>query len=375
LPNSLQPRKDLKKSHLNLKVLQKYGWHEYFENSFRDLSYPDYSPVRVILQNKTNYGVVTAFGEMTAELTGKFYFEHDTREQYPIVGDWAAARILQDEKKAFIDKVLPRRTKISRKVSGVKSDEQLIAANVDVAFIMTSLNHDINIRRLERYLVLCNDSAIKPVVLLTKADLCSSAFASTDTIKKSFPSTAVHTISVLKDYGLSGVLKYFKGNKTITLLGSSGVGKSTLINKLCPGADIKVNEIRDYKDKGKHTTTRRELFVLPSGGMIIDNPGMRELQLWDSRDGLSEVFADIEKYVSECRFSDCKHDSEPGCAVNEAIEKGMLDEAKYKSYLKLQRELSYQERKQDLKANLLEKKRWKKLTSEAKKRSREKQSF
>ncbi len=243
--------------------LTQYGWTTSLENQFSKFSSDGYFPGRIIVQNKTNFIVASSYGELTAELTGKFYFDHDFKNEYPVVGDWVALRILHAENKGFIDHVLSRKTKISRNAAGTKAEEQIIAANVDTAFIMTSMNHDINIRRLERYMIVCTESGIEAVIVLTKFDLCENPDVIYEEVCANIQSPPlkggvggvlneppIHVISVLKNYGLYTFLKYFQDNKTIALLGSSGVGKSTLINKLCPDADINVKDISAYKDKG-----------------------------------------------------------------------------------------------------------------------------
>ncbi|RPI17945.1 MAG: ribosome small subunit-dependent GTPase A [Ignavibacteriae bacterium] len=349
-----------------MNLLKSFGFKDFFKEHFSEFSENGFSPARVAVENKNNYILYSEFGELTAELSGKFYFNYEDKGDYPAVGDWVVIRPLPDEQKALIEHVLPRMNSFSRKAAGTKTDEQVIAANIDVLFIMTSLNKELNIRRMERYLTLALDRGLQPVVILSKADLCEdidSKMMSMENIIKNIP---VHIVSSVKKEGIDELKKYFEGNKTAAIVGSSGVGKSTFINALLGEDRLTVKDITAYKDKGVHTTSRRELILLPDGGMIIDTPGMRELQLWDGGDGLSDVFEDIEALFSNCKFSDCKHESEPGCAVREAIKSGELDEDRYNSYLKMQKEVNYFERRKDQKALLEEKKKWKKIHKEGK---------
>ncbi len=346
--------------------LKHYGFNYFFEEHFREYSSNGYIPGRVAIQNKNNYIVYSEHGELIAEVSGKMMFDAEDKEDYPAVGDWVVMRPILDEQKAIIDKVLPRQTVFSRKEAGSRTERQILASNIDTVFIMTSLNQDFNLRRLERYLVLALESGASPVIVLSKADLCEDIedkVAETNSIAGDIP---VHVLSSIKHQGVDELKHYFDGNKTIAVLGSSGVGKSTFINTLLGDDSLKTLEISSYKDKGHHATTRRELILIPSGGLIVDTPGMRELQLWEGGEGIENVFDDIEELIHKCKFSDCRHEDEPGCAVREAIENGELDEKRYESYLKMKREARYFENRKDHKANLAEKAKWKKIHKQAK---------
>ena len=343
-----------------------YGWNDFFEECFAPLRAEEYSAGRIAIQNKNNYMLYTEFGELSGEVSGKLFYEVEEditgESSLPAVGDWVAFRPYPEEKKAIIDKVLPRQSKFSRKEAGIRTKEQVVAANIDNIFIMASLNQDFNIRRLERYLILGAESGSRPVIVLSKADLCEDAERMSAEVKAIAGKVPVCIVSSLTGKGIEELLGFFGGNKTVAVIGSSGVGKSTLINTLYGEERMKVKDITEYKDKGQHTTTHRELVRLPGGGLIIDTPGMREIQLWGGDEGASEVFDDIEELMQTCKFSDCSHTSEPGCSVLEALEDGTLDEDRYKSYKKLQREIRYLESRNNKKMMHNTKKKWKQIT-------------
>jgi len=343
---------------MNLKM---YGWNQHLDETPLDLEQGQ-TIGRVTSEYKGQYKLVTEQGDYLAEVTGKLRHQADEREDFPAVGDWVVVRERPSECRATIDRILPRFSKFSRKAAGVTTVEQIVAANIDTVFLVMALNHDFNIRRLERYLTMAWESGANPVILLSKADLCpdlETKIAAVEEIAFGVPLIAV---SALRDAGKQQVTDYLGQGKTAVFLGSSGAGKSTLTNWLC-GKDIQVvHSVREDDDRGRHTTTTRELIVLPGGGVIIDTPGMRELQLWTaSDDSLEQSFSDIETLASECRFSDCTHQKEPGCAVQRALQDGSLSEDRYQSYLKLQRELAFIRRKSDVQERLKEKARWKKI--------------
>ncbi|MEW8971680.1 MAG: ribosome small subunit-dependent GTPase A [Mesobacillus sp.] len=335
-------------------------------NSLFNENYPDGLKLgRVALEHKHSYRVWLDEGEYLCTLAGKLTFEANGREDLPAVGDWVAVQASPGEKRGIIKGILPRKSKFSRKAAGQVTEEQIVAANVDTVFIVNSLNDDLNLRRIERYLLLAWESGSNPVIILSKADLATDLQAKLDQVSSVALGVPVIAVSVLEGTGIEELQTYLAPGKTIALIGSSGVGKSSLVNYFTGFEKQLVQEIRESDDKGKHTTTHRELVLLPGGAILIDTPGMREIQLWTSEDGITESFADIEEYADACKFRDCSHKNEPGCAVVSAIQEGLLEESRLASYKKLQKELAYIDRKLDKKAQAEEKKHWKNISKEA----------
>jgi ribosome biogenesis GTPase len=315
------------------------GWSPELAEAFAPHAEQGLVPARVTIPNRGVYSVAGDDGELEAELSGRLRHDADGSGALPAVGDWVALRPPVGDGRATIAAVLPRRTKLSRKVAEREVDEQVLAANVDVVFLVTSLNRELKLRRIERYLTTAWESGATPVILLTKADLADDADARRAEVESIAFGVPVHVVSALAGEGMDELPPYFAGHRTGVFLGSSGVGKSTLINVLAGEELQAVAEIRESDDRGRHTTTRRELLVLPDGGIVIDTPGMRELQLWESEEGMDTAFADIAELATQCFFGDCSHRREPRCAIKRALADGSLDRARWDSYLRLQREL------------------------------------
>jgi ribosome biogenesis GTPase len=314
------------------------GWLPELEEAFAPHAEQGLIPARVTVQHRGLYLVAGDDGESEAEITGRMRHEAGGGGELPAVGDWVALRPPQGDGRATIAAILPRRTKLSRKVPERELEEQVLAANIDVIFLVTSLNLELSLRRLERYLASAWESGAAPVILLTKSDLADDAEERRAEVEAIAFGVPIHVLSSLTGEGLDELPQYFSGHRTAVFLGSSGVGKSTLINLLA-GEELQATaEIRESDDRGRHTTVRRELLVLAGGGLVIDTPGMRELQLWESDEGMETAFADVTELMTKCRFRDCSHEREPGCAIQAALADGSLDRARWESYLKLQRE-------------------------------------
>jgi ribosome biogenesis GTPase len=342
--------------------LSNLGWDEFFEDSFQPYAADGFAVARVVLEYNHLYSVLTSQGELLADVAGKLRHEAANRSDLPAVGDWVVIEPRREEGRATIHAVLPRKSKFVRKAAGTRTEGQIVGTNIDTVFLVTSLNQDYNLRRIERYLIVARESGASPVIVLSKADLCGEVEAMLAEIQTMAAGVPVYAISVVSHDGLEELAPYFRHGQTVALLGSSGVGKSTLINHLI-GRDVqKVREIRDHDGRGQHTTTRRELILLPQGGMVLDTPGMRELHLWDGEESLHQTFDDIEALARSCYFSDCQHRDEPRCAVREALAEGTINATRYQSYEKLQKELKHVARKQDINAQITEKKKWKKLS-------------
>lgn len=347
--------------------IKNLGFDTFFQKYPQECQLESISIGRICAEYKENYKLFCEFGELNAVISGKFRNNCKTREDFPAVGDWVLFDYIENENKAIIQKIHPRKSKFSRKVAGQQTQEQIIASNVDFAFIVCALNYDFNLRRIERYLSLIWQSGATPVVILTKSDLCSDVQAKISEVENIAFGVDVHAISNISTQGIEILRKYFADNKTVVLLGSSGVGKSSLINNLAKEEIMKVNVLRSNIDKGRHTTTHKQMIILPNGGLIIDTPGIRELQLWDAEDGISQTFSDIEELAKACKFSDCTHTNEPDCAVQKAITDGFLDESRLENYLKVQKEQEYLISRQTQSAAKVERDKWKAIHKQIKK--------
>ena len=350
------------------------GWNDYFEACWREYAECGYVAGRVVSQQRGLWRVGGDFAECWAAASGKMRTEADAGGLWPAVGDWVAVETFprsgaaccattkrNTDERAVVHGVLPRRSQFVRKVAGRRVEEQVIAANVDIAFVVAGLDHDFNSRRLERYLAQVWESGAKPVVVLNKVDACSDVPARVQETERVAMGVAVVAVSALNGRGIEGLSRFLTAEETIVLLGSSGAGKSTLLNRLLGREAQMVRSVRESDGRGRHTTTSRELFALANGALVIDTPGLRELQLWDAAEGVAQAFADIDQLAESCHFRDCTHTGEPGCAVLDAIEAGELDAERLENRRKLEREQEFLKRKIDPEARQADKSRTKAL--------------
>ncbi len=325
--------------------LEKLGYNEWFELKSKEYIKDNLSVGRIVEVNKNNYKVSNGQYDIFAELSGKFLFNIENSIDYPTVGDWVVVQCFDDYSLAIIHHILPRKSLLKRKDPGKAVEFQLIAANIDYAFIIQSVDSNFNMNRLERYFVMINESKIQPIIVLSKTDLISDDQLSeiSDKIKRFNDKYLFLPISNVTNDGIETLQKELQSYKTYCLLGSSGVGKTTLLNKLIGEQLFEVNEVREKDSKGRHTTVRRQLIRLESGSIFIDTPGMRELGNFAVDIGLDETFNEIVSYSCQCRFKDCTHIHEEGCAVKEAVEQGIIDEDRYNNFLKIRKESAYYE--------------------------------
>jgi ribosome biogenesis GTPase len=319
----------MKNKDKNLNLL---GWEKYAADL--NLEIEKTSIARVIIETKGRYVLASELGELAGMVQGKFIRQAKTEADYPKVGDWVLIEKLTGEQKAIIKEIFPRKSKLSRKRAGEEIQQQIIAANVDYVFIVQSLE-DYNLKRLERYIAMANEGNCKPVVILNKSDLVTDAQEKYQEAKKNLNGVEVILVSMKNFEGKKEIEEIAKTGSTIALVGMSGAGKSTIINSLLEENLQKTNEVRTTDSKGRHTTTRRELFVMPNGAILIDTPGMRELGLWAKEESVADAFLDIEEIAQNCKFRNCNHVNDLGCAVVEAVKRGGLDTERYESYLKL----------------------------------------
>jgi len=349
-------------------IIKDYGWNEFFETNFEKYKNNEelnYQPARVTKESKNQYWLMTELGEVKAILSTKLFMDTFSRDQLPVVGDWVAVSILENSGENFIEAVLPRKTKLMRKgkdtfgrnyTKAGDTSIQIISSNIDTVFYVASLDdRDFNLTKIERYLMMLYESGAKPVLILNKKDLCPEYKYYIEEIKKVSSDLPVHAVSAVDFDGIDELYDYLEEGKTVSFIGSSGVGKSSIINALMDDESMFVSTIREDDKRGKHTTTHREMLLFPEGGILIDNPGIRDLKPVASVEALETTFDDIVELERQCKFSNCKHNSEPGCAVIEAIETEELDERRYENYLNLKRETEFFEKRAELREKFLEK--------------------
>lgn len=336
--------------------LDQLGWDRSFEQAFEKLDIPDLVPARVGIEHNHIYRVYTAAGEHLAESSGSLRHAAKGPDGLPAVGDWVGIRVAADDR-ATIRTILPRRSCFSRKAAGNPTQRQVIAANIDTVFLVSGLDGNLNPKRIERYLVAAAESGAAPVVVLNKSDCCASIEDAVAQVRAIAPLVPVHPTSCSAEHGLETLLSYLAPGRTVALLGSSGVGKSTIINGLLGVDRQQTGRVRARDSRGRHTTVHRELLVRPAGGVIIDTPGMRELQLWDPDQALDATFEDIDALAPECRFRDCQHRAEPGCAVQQAVTQGQLARQRLQNFHKLKDEREALAQRRDQLAQITERRR------------------
>ena len=343
-------------------ALDELGWNAELASAFEQLQDDNLFPARIGAQHRGEFALLTEEGEVRARAAGRLFYAHEVGGQLPAVGDWVAVT-----PPATIASILPRRSAFIRKNAGHDSTEQVLAANVDAAFLLAGLDDDFSLRRLERYITIAWESGAQPIVVLTKADLSPDVPASVLAVESVAIGVPVHPVSNVTGEGLEALDQYLVPGRTVVLLGSSGVGKSTLLNRLA-GEEVMLTREVAADGTGRHTTTHRELVQLAGGGMIIDTPGLRELQFWEG--DLSAAFEDLETLALECKFRNCAHISEPGCAIQAAVDDGTLELDRLRSWRKLQRELEAIAARTDTRLRIARKKRWKQMASVTRQKSR-----
>jgi ribosome biogenesis GTPase len=335
-------------------TLSQLGWNAIHESDWKRSGRDAHFPARVARVHKNIWRLLAVDGEFSVQLSGRLRHRLAQSGDWPAAGDW-----VETDGNAVYD-VLPRRSKLSRKAAGRRTDQQIVAANIDTVFVVTGLDGDFSERRLERYVTLVWEGGAQPVIILNKTDVCADALTLQLQAQASAPGVPVYAISARTGFGLPTIETHLQSGTTVALVGSSGAGKSTLINRLC-GDDRQAVAPVMPDGRGRHTTTARHLIVLPSGALLIDTPGMREVQLWASEENLNHAFDEIDGLGAQCRFRDCRHVAEPGCAVLAALRNEQISQSRYDSYMQLRKELAFLHRKQDLSAQLEEKRRWKQI--------------
>ena len=344
--------------------LVQFGWDDFFESQLTSVL-PHTFPARVICEERNLYRVQVGLNQvLLATISGKIQHNAATRVDYPAVGDWVMVEPSSGQAdRVVISQILQRKTIVQRKQAGLTSDMQILSTNVDYVFISSAVNHDLNYRRIERYLAIARDAGSTPVILITKADTAEDIGQVVVGLQNEFPGVSVYTLSRENFEGATFFKDYLKTGTTSVVIGSSGVGKSTLVNFLINSDEIKTQTARGDDWKGRHTTTSRNLYVSRFGGLIIDTPGMRELQLSDHSEGISSQFADVEEIMARCRFSDCLHSTEPGCAIIKGLADGSLPNDRWQNYQKLQTEVRKGQQKQEKSLVDADRKTWKKKKS------------
>lgn len=322
------------------------GWNSERAAEFEPFAAEGFVPGRVSLEHNHVFRVMTTSGEILAESAGRMKHDADGRTHLPVVGDWVAVRLDARGSRSQIRHVLRRATSFSRKVAGRITEEQVLAANIDTVFVVYGLGDGVKVRGIERYLVVARQSGAAPVVVLNKADLSHDVAADRSEAESVSAGVPVVAASTRTGLGLAALESFLRPGQTIALLGPSGAGKSTIVNHLVGTDVLKTGEVREWDARGRHTSVHRQLVVRAAGGMVIDTPGLRELQLWDA-EGMNDTFADIVDFGAGCRFRDCRHDREPGCAVKAAVDAGAIDAGRYAGFLKLQREQEEMARKKE----------------------------
>lgn len=352
--------------------LERIGWTPSRVDAFASHAADGLVPGRVSLEHTHIYRVLTSDGEVLARVAGRLRHQASGRSDFPAVGDWVALEADRTGSEARIRAVLPRHSRFSRRAAGDPTEEQIVAANIDTVFLVGGLDGDFNPRRIERYLLVASESGATPVIVLNKADLVEAPDAMAGEVRALAPGVAVHAVSCRVEGSLDALRGYLEAGTTAALLGSSGVGKSTIVNRLIGFDLLRTRDVRVADSRGRHTSTSRQMVLLPEGGVLIDTPGMRELQLWETGEALAGTFGDIDALAEACRFRDCQHRQEPGCAVRAATDARELDAGRLASYHKLQNEQAHQARQADERAQLDEKRRSKVQSRALNKRLKEK---
>jgi ribosome biogenesis GTPase len=345
--------------------LADFGWNSFFENHRANNQNENLIPARVSFQSRGMYRLLSECGELWAEIGGALRHEWLDAGDLPACGDWVLVDNPAPGDRTIIRFLLPRKTHFSRKQAGTAMESQVIAANIDTVCLVSGLDSDYNPRRIERYLVIAYESGARPVIVLNKADICLKAADRVREIMSMAPEVPVLAVSATAGIGIEDILRYLGRGQTVAFLGSSGVGKSSIVNRLLGRSAQEIRTTDSHTGRGVHTTSARQLFLLPAGGLIMDTPGMRELQIWLVDPGLDIAFEDINMLAERCRFRDCSHQNEPGCSVQAAVLSGELDSQRLANYFKIRKEASYIESKRVHSASWVEKERWKKVAKAA----------